>query len=1047
MRDKYFTILIIFIALAITGCALIPLLPVRLAPSDTLPSLSVKFSMPGNSARSVENEVTSRLESVLARINGVKDIESRSYNGGGRVTVSFDRHSDMEHIRFEVSTIVRQIWNDLPEGVSYPAISLRNVDNDAARPFITLTLNAPANPADIQNYGEENLKPSLSRIAGVAKVDLSGAQPMEWRLRYDVDRIIALGITPYDIQSAIREHFSTDFIGMALADNDGNEEWLRVAVKATASGSSFNPNEIMVTGADGKKVTLDRIAETMHSEARPEGYFRVNGLNSIYVNITAAEDANQLKLAEEIWMALDKFKSKMPGGYMVDTVYDATEEIKEELDKIYFRSSLTVLILLLFVGLVSLSLRYVLLITIGLAINLAVAVLFYYFAHVEIQLYSLAGITISLNLVIDNLIVMTDHYTRRRSLSVFTAILAATLTTVGALSVVFFMDEKTRLSLQDFVAVVIINLLVSLFVALFLVPALVERLGIHHNGSRRMRSLRRRISMAVSRFYSRLLGFIIRFRVAFIILALLGFGLPVFMIPEKIESESRFAKTYNSIFGSEIYRNKVKPIADKALGGTLRLFVEKVYNGSYWDRTPGEPVLQIYATLPNGATLEQMNALISKMEVFLSDYKEIRQFQTSISNARRATISIYFVKDHQHDGFPYRLKGDVVSKAITLGGGSWSVYGLEDQGFSNDLRENAGSYRVKLTGYNYDELYDWAYRMRDSLLTQRRIKEVTVASEFSFFKDDYTEFHLAFDRDRIAAAGIDVRQLFDAIQPTFGRDINCGSLMIDNNIEEVSLYSAQGEEYDIFTLMHQPFAIGGRTFKLSDFGTIEKRNTPQDVVKVNQEYVMCLQYEYIGSNKQGDKVLDAWVKKFNSMMPVGYKVVVEKYLWRQDDDKGKYWLLALVIAIIFFITSILFNSLRMPFAVILIIPVSFIGVFAVFYLYRLNFDQGGFASFILLAGITVNAAIYILNEYNTLRRRYPKVAPIRNYVRALRVKVVPILLTVVSTILGFIPFIIGETRESFWFPLAVGTMGGLAMSLLSIFIIFPIFLLPKQKRK
>ena len=67
----------------------------------------------------------------------------------------------------------------------------------------------------------------------------------------------------------------------------------------------------------------------------------------------------------------------------------------------------------------------------------------------------------------------------------------------------------------------------------------------------------------------------------------------------------------------------------------------------------------------------------------------------------------------------------MISKALTLGGGSWSVYGLEDQGFSNDVRENAGSYRVKLTGYNYDELSDWAYRMRDTLLTHRRIKEVT----------------------------------------------------------------------------------------------------------------------------------------------------------------------------------------------------------------------------------------------------------------------------------------------------------------------------------
>lgn len=128
------------------------------------------------------------------------------------------------------------------------------------------------------------------------------------------------------------------------------------------------------------------------------------------------------------------------------------------------------MILLLFVFLITRNVRYLLLITVSLAVNISVAVIFYYLFDLEIQLYSLAGITISLNLVIDNTIVMTDHYLRRKDLKTFLSILAATLTTVGALSILFFMDEKVRLNLQDFAAVIIINLLISLFVALFFVP-------------------------------------------------------------------------------------------------------------------------------------------------------------------------------------------------------------------------------------------------------------------------------------------------------------------------------------------------------------------------------------------------------------------------------------------------------------------------------------------------------------------------------------------------------------------------------------------------
>ena len=160
----------------------------------------------------------------------------------------------------------------------------------------------------------------------------------------------------------------------------------------------------------------------------------------------------------------------MPPGYEVHTSYDATEYIREELNKIYFRTGLTVLILLVFVWIITLNLKYLLLIVTSLAINIAVAVIFYYMFGLEMQLYSLAGITVSLNLVIDSTIVMTDHILHRRNLKAFMSVLAATLTTMGALVIIFFLDEKIRLNLQDFAAVVIINLAVSLFVALFFVP-------------------------------------------------------------------------------------------------------------------------------------------------------------------------------------------------------------------------------------------------------------------------------------------------------------------------------------------------------------------------------------------------------------------------------------------------------------------------------------------------------------------------------------------------------------------------------------------------
>lgn len=967
-----FSVIVSFVALALLGCVLSPLLPVKLAPSETLPSVSVSYSFPEASARTVETEVTAPLEAMLSRVSGIRHINSRSRKGSGRITLEFDRRADMEKARFEVSMIVRQARSSLPEGTSYPRVSVKQLDSESSRPFMSYTVNAPVSPRSILSFSEKSIRPVLSAIKGVANVELSGAMPMEWRVVYDPNKLATLNLTPDDLVSAISK-------------------------RDRQTSATIDPESVFIAMRDGRKVVLSDVAQVTHREASPSGYFRINGLNSIYLNISASQDANQIEVSRKVKEALDLVD--MPDGFMIDLSYDASAVMSEELDKIYFRTGLTVLILLLFVALITANLRYLLIITIGLTINMAVAFLLYYLLGVEIQLYSLAGITISLNLVIDNLIVMTEHVSRHRTLRAFSAVLAATLTTCGALTVVFFLDEKTLLSLKDFTVVVIVNLSVSLAVALFLVPALVERMGLRLSGRHKRR---RRIVAAVYRAYHKVLSFLCRFR--WVVFAL-----------------------FAAAFGWGVY-----------------VFVTKVYEGGYFANSDHEPVLEIAASLPNGSTLPQMNALISKMEAFLSGQEGIRQFQTYVSGPRRASISVYFKPGYQRE-YPYRLKSEAVSKALTLGGGSWSVYGLEDQGFNNDVREGAGSYRIKMRGYNYDELSELARELADTLLTIKRIKEVTINSEFSYYKDDYTEFYLDIDKERLAKDSLSVSDLFRAIRSETGRDIGAGFISGKDGAENIRLCSSASNR-DVWGFMRYPMPVGGRGIKLSDYASIEKRQTPPDVVKKDQEYVLCLQYEYIGSSKAGDRVLDRILSEFTPTLPLGYHAERDEYKWQSEIGGEKYWLLDLVAVIIFFISSILFNSLRQPLAVILVIPVAFIGVFLTFYLFSLKFDKGGFAAMILLAGITVNAAIYIINEYNSLRRKASRTGNrLSLYLRAFRRKISAVMLTVLSTVLGFIPFLIGDTMEGFWFPLAAGTMGGLLLSLLAIFILLPLLLLPRKQ--
>ena len=1025
-----FTVIVAFFCLSLVGLALVSRLPVKLNPSRSLPSLTVSYTMPGNSARVVEQEVTSRLEGLLARVTGVQDMLSTSDNGRGHVTLKLDKHADVDLVRFEVSTLIRQAWSQFPEEVTYPVITPQMVDDeeDETRAFLTYTLNAPATPALIQRYGEEQLKPALAQIPGVYKVELNGATGLEWRLTYDQQQLIQLGLTINEVSRAIQEYYDSEFLGICQVD--AGQSWLRVTRSGASSYEGFHPEDIQVACSNGRLIPLDKVLTVSHQDAQPTQFFRINGLNSVYLSVFAEETANQLELAKRVKAVMSDMSLKLPAGYEVHISADETESIQKELNKIYLRTGLTVLILLLFVALITWNLRYMLLVVLSLTVNLAVAVIFYYLFRLEIQLYSLAGITISLNLVIDNTIVMADHVRRERNLNAFLSILAATLTTVGALSIIFFMNEEIRLNLQDFAAVVIINLLISVAVALFLVPALVEKFRLDEPRKGRHRSWRNRLKRIAVRFshaYEWLIVRLCRHRILYSLLLLLVFGLPVSLLPDSIREDA-------------FYKEKVKPYLEPALGGTLRLFIDKVYDGSYFNRENIEPVLSVYATLPNGSTLTQMDDLIRKMESHLSTQKGIRQFQTMVYSARRASIAIMFTDEARKTSFPFNLKSSVINKALSLGGGSWSVYGLDDQGFSNSVTESAGSFRVKMKGYNYEELQHWADKMKGLLTQHNRIKKVDISAEFSYWKDDYTEFYLQPDRQRLAEEGLSASDLFAALRPIFMHDYPIGSLVTDQQQEYLRLTSHQHREYDTWSLMNRPVTLNGKTFKLSELASMEQIQAPQKINKENQEYVLCLQFEYIGAYERGEKLVREDAKNLRAELPMGYTVeTLDRQYYQMEKSKPQYSLLFLIVGIIFFTTSILFNSLKQPLAIIFEIPTAYIGVFLTFYWWRLTFDQGGFAAFVLLCGITVNSSIYLLNEYNHLSIRRPGMLAHRRFVKAWNIKIIPIFLTVVSTILGFIPFMVGSAKEAFWFPLSAGTIGGLVASLIGLFIWLPVW--------
>lgn len=1052
-----FSIIIVFITLILSGLPLIYLLNFELYPNTGSSSLTINFSWENAEPEVIEEKVTSRLEAMTAQVQGITKINSRSGNSAGRISIYLDKDADIDAVRFQISTLIRQIWADLPEGVRYPELSANYPDRENERPFLSYTLSAPVTLPVVRDYADNNIKIPLSSIAGVNKVDINGGSVFEWVVVYDFDKLEALGIVPGDISNSVSDAISKENLGTGLYNGQKvflrnyttNSGSIEVPVLLKRGGTIGNIENyllsIPVKRCADRVIYLKDIAKIWYREEGQFYHYRINGLNTINILIYPGADVNNLVLAKNVKQTMQILENKLPAGYELILGEDSTRYISQELHNILLRSLFALIILMLFIFLVTRKWGYAFMVLIMLMGNLSIAVIFYYIFKLELHLYALAGITVSLGLMTDNIIIMTDHYRKHGNRKAFVAILAGTMAVIASLLIIFFLEEKIKANLVDFAMVVIINQAVSLFTALFVIPAISDKMGLkkpENENNLPVLTRKNKLSLKLSILYVKAFRIIHKRKVIFVIILVLSFGTPIYLLPDKMDGERWINKVYNSTLGNENYKTNIKPLVDKSLGGTLRLFTEKVFTGSYFSN-PEETSLFISATFPRGTTLNQADMLMTKMEDFLRKYKEISLFSSNIT-PRNSSISVYFKEKFRRSEFPYILKTDVVNKAVEMGGAYWSVQGFGDA-FSNSVYETTGNYAVKVAGYNYDRLLQLASDLRTNLAKYERVKEIFIVSERSWYKPDNTEF-IAEVNNELSEAYSDLGLAYSNLQNWSIKQPGFNAVINGTKRENIRLIPDDYITTDLWRLAHLPIKRDSAFYRFGNSFDIKKQTTSSVISREDQQYIMFLQFEFVGAEKTARNYINKTIEDFKDQIPIGYSASLlpdNRFLWN-DQDKDQYWLLLLVIVIIFFICSVLFESLLQPFAVILIIPVSYIGIFLTFYVFRLNFDQGGFAALLMLSGLTVNAALYILNDYNNLKKTHPSDNGFILYLKAFNNKIIPILLTVVSTVLGFVPFLIGE-RQPFWFPLAAGTIGGLVFSLIGLIIYLPLFLGLKDK--
>ena len=1053
----------IFVLLIIIGIAVIPVLSLQLNPTRYLPQMTVAWTWHLAPSRVIEQEVTSVLEGIVSTVPGVESISSTTQNGSGYIRIEFDKKADLQAKRFEVASLLREARHRLPPGVSYPIVRMSMPDNDTSTEILVYQINGTASPSYIQKMAEEQIKSRVAVIEGVYDINVYGASNLEWELIYDQDKLQTLGLSSHTIRQAVNDYLLEEEAGSALeADVYGNDIRTYISLRGNAD-RAVKWSDIPVAKCDNRIIHLGDIARVRLLEQDARTYYRINGLNTINMVIRAEKNVNNIKVADEVKRLMETIAETLPPGYSTRISYDATITLKEELVKILYRTIASVILLLLFVFIISREIRYLAIITISLIANLAVAFIFYYLLKLELHLYSLAGITVSFGIIIDNTIVMTDHLRHHKNKLVFLAIMAATLTTVGALSVIFFLDEESKAKLSDFAAVVIVNLIVSLGVALFFIPSLLDKIPLPVKKTARMVKRKRRI-VNISSLYSKYINLGIKYRAILITIAILGFGLPLFLVPEKLPAEedtvyygtvaeepelTGFQEFYNKTIGARKFNQDIRPVIEKILGGSLRLFANKISSsfGYYYYGSGDEEVrtrLNVrIGRSQEGLTIEHLNDICMRVENMLAGYDEIEMFTTSIYSEETANMSITFNPEVEDGIFPFILKMRIEDFMMGIGSYNVMVSGV-GRAFSNKVGSEyiSGQWTVMMKGYNYDELMVYAEDLKVRLLQHPRIQEVYIMGRGDRYRTKkVTRNRLSLDAAYLANNNSDLGFAYSEVNK-YSRSRTPSLYPFVNDFRApMTIKSRQSEEYDYWTVVNSPVKTpDGVLVKMKDFSNVRSDITDNKITREDQQYVLMVMYSFIGNYELGQIIFDRNIKETKSILPLGYSADRSYYRYSWGERESNFYLIFLVILIIYFICAILLESFTQPLVVISLIPFSFIGVFLTFHIFKIRPDEGVLAAMLLLAGLVVNSALYIVNDYNNFKKRKNVLTKMRLYIKAYNAKIIPIALTIMSTVIGLAPFLLAGKDERFWFSLAAGTIGGLIFSIIGLVLFLPVFM-------
>lgn len=1004
-------------------------LPVDLLPDITQPTVNVRVNYAGVGPLETEELITRPLEQQLSAVSGLEQINSTSSEGNSNIQLNFTWGHDLNEAMDDIRTRIDRVKGRLPEDADPPVIM--KFDSNAM-PIMQVAVESTDGSLDrvkLRELAENVLSRRMERVPGVAAVNINGGLRRQIHVDLSRAKTHALDLSVDRIVNILRTENQNIPIGEVY---QGDRALLLRSEGQFASLEQIENLVVMTKG--GVPVYLRDIAEVSDSTEDFRSLLRINGQPGVRMMITKQSGTNTVQVAEGVRREVERANREVPGVRLM-LVEDSAKFIERSIgavtDHVLIGSGLVVLIIFIFLR----NFRSTLIVVTAIPISIVGTFALLYFSGLTLNTMTFGGLALGVGMVVDAAIVvlensfrhMEEHGKDRLTASiegseeVWSAILASILTHIAVFVPLLFLEGISSIMFKQLSIVVVFSLLMSLFVAVTLVPVLCSKLLVLPPPPDQRRglggalyNLSERILNGMDEGYRRLIHVALNHRPTVVALAAASIVGAVVIFP-KLNTE----------------------LATQADEGQVRVDVELPL-ATRLEVT--DPVLQRIEASLNQLVPEAVDVIVNagggggfgptgsgrlnrgNIQILLTPKDERTRSSEQIARELRRQLS-------QIPGVIVRANASGGNYAMNRffsggggGGGGMGGYG------------GGGRLSLEIRGESIDDSRKLARAAKDLMDGVSEVADARLGRD-----EGRPELAVRVDRSKAALFGLSGTAVAETIRTNVaGR--------------QAAMYRQEGQEYPIIVRLKEDerqapsdvedVLIGvqsGQVVPAKNLMSLENSVGPTEIERKNQQRIAYVRAEPEVSLSQAVEAVQTQLPRLFPMMPqdftIGFGSEVEEQA-RAFNQLRTVLLLALVL--VYAVMASQYESLRDPFIIMFSVPTAALGVVLSLYLTDTSFNMQAYIGIIMLAGIVVSNGILLVDYTNVLRRRDG--LPLREAVEvAGRTRLRPILMTSIATALGLVPMSLGIGEGSeLQAPLARVVIGGLTTSLVITLVLVPV---------